>query len=302
MPEIDLGSRAERLRARATRIFERLASPSVRHFTHATAGARAALEDAIDRACAADALARAQEWAGAIAGGAALAALLAFSSGCGVEANPDKGAHRVFANFTDSEPASEPAREIVDAASYVWPSGPRPHATLEVAGKGEIEIELFPELAPKTVANFEKLASSGFYEGVAFHRVIDGFMVQTGDPNSRDDVPEDDGMGGPGYNIPDEFSDAPHVRGVVAMANTGKPDSGGSQFFLLQRDRQELDGRYSVFGRVVRGIEVVDAIAAVPTDVHGRFGPRNRPLEPVRIAHVNVSSAANPDIAAADSD
>lgn len=291
MDELEASLPGERLRRALERAFERWASPGVRHFAHASASARAALADAIDRASAADTFARAQEWLGAVAGGLALLGLLALGTGCGVDANPDKGANRVFANLrgTGTEPAPA-AREPVDASTWEWPPGPHPHATLAVAGRGEIEIELFPELAPKTVANFLELAGRGFYDGVAFHRVIAGFMVQTGDPNTRDDLPDDDGMGGPGYTIEDEFGDAPHVRGVVSMANTGRPDSGGSQFFIVQRDRQALDGKYAVFGRVVRGMDVVDAIAEAPTDLHGRWGPRDRPLEAIRIAGVHVAT------------
>ena len=159
-----------------------------------------------------------------------------------------------------------------------------PHGALHIARK----------LAPQTVANFQELAAAGFYDGVSFHRVIAGFMVQTGDPNTRDDVPDDDGQGGPGYTIPDEHSDAPHVRGVVSMANTGRPDSAGSQFFIVQRDRQSLDRQYTVFGRVVAGMDVVDAIAAARTDLHGRWGPRDRPLQTIRIARLRVAAPVAP--------
>ena len=157
---------------------------------------------------------------------------------------------------------------------------------------GAIRIELYPELAPETVASFLKLAGEGFYEGTTFHRVIPDFMIQGGDPNSRDDDPENDGQGGPGFNLPDEFSAAPHLRGVVSMAKTSRPDSAGSQFFIVQRDHRELDGNYTVFGRVREGIEVLDAIAATPCDEYGRWGPRNRPLEKVVIERVRVLAPA----------
>jgi len=170
------------------------------------------------------------------------------------------------------------------AAAFEWPTGARPHAVLSIAGRGEIELELFPELAPATVANFEKLVREEFYLGTIFHRVVPDFMIQGGDPYSKDLDPANDGMGGPDYQIPDEFSDAPHERGVISMANLGQKDTGGSQFFILQSDARHLDGRHAVFGRVVRGIELVDEIAAVEVDAHGRWGPAQRPIERIEIA------------------
>jgi len=155
--------------------------------------------------------------------------------------------------------------------------GPHPHAILEIRDMGSIRIELLPEIAPKTVDNFTQLAESGFYEGIAFHRVIPGFLIQAGDPASRDPDPRLVGGGGPGYEIPDEFSDFPHTRGVISMANKGRRNSGGSQFFIVHQDARGLDGQFSAFGRVVEGIEIVDAITAVEVDTYGRYGPTDRP-------------------------
>jgi peptidyl-prolyl cis-trans isomerase B (cyclophilin B) len=155
--------------------------------------------------------------------------------------------------------------------------GPHDVAVIRVRGMGEIRFELLPELAPATVENFVKLAEQGFYDGTTFHRVIPGFMIQGGDPNSRDADPRDDGQGGPGYTIKAEFSDFPHVRGVVSMARSASPDSAGSQFFIMHGDDPTLDGQYTAFGRVIEGMEVVDRITEAEIDTYGRYGPRDRP-------------------------
>lgn len=126
------------------------------------------------------------------------------------------------------------------------------HATI-VTGDGEIVIELFPEIAPNTVANFKALASKGYYDGLVFHRVIAGFMAQGGDPFGS-------GMGGPGYTVKAEFSKLSHQRGTVAMARGNDPDSAGSQFYICFEPRPELDGQYTIFGQVIKGMHVVDRI------------------------------------------
>jgi len=158
----------------------------------------------------------------------------------------------------------------------------RPTAVLVVKDRGEIHIELLPEKAPKTVENFLKLAREGFYDGTTFHRVIPGFMIQGGDPLSRDDDPRNDGTGGPGYTIPAEFNDTPHERGVVSMARSSDPDSAGSQFFIVHQAASHLDGKYTAFGRVTSGMDVVDAIAETER------GARDRPVEDVVVAEVRV--------------
>jgi cyclophilin family peptidyl-prolyl cis-trans isomerase len=148
---------------------------------------------------------------------------------------------------------------------------------LELEDLGEIQIELLPELAPQAVANFKKLAGEGFYNGTTFHRVMPGFMIQGGDPASKNADPRDDGKGGPGYTIADEFSEYPHVAGTVSMAHTGHPNSAGSQFFIVHERSPHLDGKYSVFGRVVEGMEVVNAVTELEIDKFGRYGPQDRP-------------------------
>jgi cyclophilin family peptidyl-prolyl cis-trans isomerase len=155
---------------------------------------------------------------------------------------------------------------------------PNPTATLRTT-LGDIRIELYRDRAPKTVDNFVSLVRKGFYNGVTFHRVIPGFMIQGGDPKG-------DGTGGPGYEIPDEFH--PSLRhdgpGVLSMANAG-PNTGGSQFFITLAPTSWLDGKHAVFGRVRSGQEVVDKIAAVPRDAH------DRPRTPVRIVEASVAGA-----------
>lgn len=140
---------------------------------------------------------------------------------------------------------------------------------------GEIEIKLFPDKAPKHVENFIKLAKSGFYNGTIFHRVIPGFMIQGGDPNTKDlNKKELYGMGGPGHSVKAEFNDVPHKRGIVSMARSNDPDSAGSQFFIVVEDSPFLDGKYTAFGQVVKGLGVADKIVNQPRDA--RDNPAER--------------------------
>lgn len=130
---------------------------------------------------------------------------------------------------------------------------------------GEMEIVFFPEKAPKHVENFLSLAKSGFYNGTIFHRVIPGFMIQGGDPNTKDlNKPETYGMGGPSHRLKAEFNDIPHRRGILSMARTNDPNSAGSQFFIVVKDSHFLDGQYTAFGEVVKGMEVADKIVSLP--------------------------------------
>jgi peptidyl-prolyl cis-trans isomerase B (cyclophilin B) len=132
---------------------------------------------------------------------------------------------------------------------------------------GEIEIEFFPDKAPNHVANFIKLAKSGFYNGTIFHRVIPGFMIQGGDPNTKDQTNKAAyGMGGPGYNVNAEFNDIQHKRGIVSMARANDPNSAGSQFYIVVENSFFLDRQYTVFGQVVKGMGVADKIVQQPRD------------------------------------
>ena len=144
-----------------------------------------------------------------------------------------------------------------------------PIVTIEMENGGVIKAELYPEVAPNTVNNFISLINKGFYDGVIFHRVIPGFMIQGGDPKGV-------GSGGPGYSIKGEFNsngfknDLLHTRGVLSMARTMAPNSAGSQFFIMHEDAPHLDGQYAAFGKVIEGIEVVDEICKVRTDYNDR--------------------------------
>lgn len=149
-----------------------------------------------------------------------------------------------------------------------------------VTGFGNIVIGFRPDKAPNHVKNFVKLAQSGFYDGTKFHRIIPGFMVQGGCPNTKEGATGQPGTGGPGYTIDAEFNDIKHVRGVVSMARTSDPNSAGSQFFIMHGDAPHLDGQYTAFGKVEEGMDVVDRIAAVPL-TRGPTGEISAPLEPV---------------------
>ena len=144
-----------------------------------------------------------------------------------------------------------------------------PIITIQMQNGGVIKAELYPDIAPITVENFVKLVKEGFYDGLIFHRVIPGFMIQGG-------CPEGNGMGGPGYHIKGEFAangiknDLKHTRGVLSMARAMDPNSAGSQFFIMHEDAPHLDGQYAAFGKVVEGMETVDEIAGQPTDYSDR--------------------------------
>lgn len=158
-----------------------------------------------------------------------------------------------------------------------------PIISIEMENGSTIKAELYPEIAPNTVRNFLSLVRKGFYDGVIFHRVIPGFMIQGGDPKGV-------GVGGPGYAIRGEFSangfanDLKHTRGVLSMARTMDPDSAGSQFFIMTDPAPHLDGQYAAFGRVIEGLETVDAIASARTDY------RDKPVEPQRMKSVTAET------------
>jgi len=141
-----------------------------------------------------------------------------------------------------------------------------PSGTIET-NLGAIKFKLLPELAPEHVRNFVQLAQSGFYDGTLFHRVIPGFMIQGGDPNTKNpDLKSQWGMGGPGHNIKAEFNSRSHLRGIISMARSQDPDSAGSQFFIVTSDSTFLDREYTVFGEVTDGMDVADNIVKLPRD------------------------------------
>jgi len=139
------------------------------------------------------------------------------------------------------------------------------HAVIETKF-GNIKLRFFPDVAPNHVNNFIELAKKGFYDGTTFHRVIPGFMIQGGDPNSKSTDRSTHGLGGPGYELKAEFNSKHHKRGTLSMARSVNPDSAGSQFFICVADLPALDGQYTVFGEVVSGMEVVDKIVSQPRD------------------------------------
>jgi peptidyl-prolyl cis-trans isomerase B (cyclophilin B) len=142
---------------------------------------------------------------------------------------------------------------------------------------GDIVLEFFPDVAPNHVRNFKYLADHGFYDGCTFHRVIPGFMIQGGDPNSKDTLRENDGMGGPGWTVDAEFNAKNHARGILSMARAPNPNSAGSQFFICVKEAKQLNNNYTVFGQVIKGMEVADQIINQPRD------PRDNPLDRVEM-------------------
>lgn len=193
-------------------------------------------------------------------------------SGCGNSIN----------KTTDAQKNASTNNQSSTAAAYKSKySGKKPIVTIEMEDGAKINVELYPDTAPKTVDNFVSLVQKGFYDGLIFHRVIPDFMIQGGDP-------EGTGAGGPGYTIPGEFSNngfnnpLKHTRGVISMARTDKPDTAGSQFFIMVKDTPQLDGDYAAFGKVTKGMEEVDKIVSVKRD------DQDKPLTPQKMKKVTV--------------
>ncbi len=156
---------------------------------------------------------------------------------------------------------------------------------------GEMVVEFWSDVAPKTVENFKKLAKEGFYDGTAFHRIIKGFMIQGGDPNTKDLNKESSyGTGGPGYKIPAEFNDRPHVRGVLSMARSSDPNSAGSQFFVCLGTASSLDHQYTAFGKVIKGLDVLDKIGSTQV-TRSAAGEASKPTSRVSLESVKVVPA-----------
>jgi len=172
------------------------------------------------------------------------------------------------------------ASEKISFTLFPWPLD-SVEAVIETE-MGTMTAEFFPSKAPRTVANFVKLSMEGFYDGLTFHRIIPGFMIQGGCPNG-------DGTGGPGYTIKAEFNDISHERGVLSMARGADPDSAGSQFFIVLADTPALDGKYTVFGKLTSGYEVLDRIAAVKTETNS-YNPSetSRPVKPPKILKIRI--------------
>ena len=167
-------------------------------------------------------------------------------------------------------------------------------STTEVAvlktSYGEMTLSFWSDVAPATVENFKKLAREGFYDGTAFHRIIKGFMIQGGCPNTKAGETGMPGTGGPGYKIKAEFNKKAHVRGVISMARSSHPDSAGSQFFLCHGDAKFLDNQYTAFGQLTAGDDVLERIANVPTK-SGGGGEKSTPIERVALESVKIVAA-----------
>ena len=206
---------------------------------------------------------------------------LACAKGTGTAAPAAEKPAETDAPQTQTEASAAPVEQNTETKEETNVDKTHPVATITMKDGGVIELELYPEVAPESVKNFISLANSGFYDGVIFHRVILGFMIQGGDPLGK-------GTGGPGYSIKGEFAangvknDISHVRGVISMARATPYDSAGSQFFIVQADSAFLDGQYAAFGRVISGMDVVDRIAKTTTD--SRDKPyKDQVMETVRV-------------------
>jgi peptidyl-prolyl cis-trans isomerase B (cyclophilin B) len=173
------------------------------------------------------------------------------------------------------------------------PAGANEVAIIQTS-EGDMVLQFWPEVAPKTVENFKTLARKGFYDGTAFHRIIKGFMIQGGDPNTKDPAMESQwGMGDPGYKIKAEFNDRPHVRGVISMARSRDPDSAGCQFFICHGRASQLDHQYTAFGKVIKGDDVLEKIANTPVKPNP-FDPRHemsRPTVRVEVKSIKIVPA-----------
>ncbi len=188
---------------------------------------------------------------------------------------------------TEAEVAQE------DMAGVPDENMPHPVVTMTIKDYGDLQIELYPEVAPNTVNNFISLVNKGYYNGLTFHRVINGFMIQGGDPDGR-------GTGGPGYSIKGEFNDngfennLKHTPGVLSMARSNNPDSAGSQFFIMHKASPHLDGAYAAFGKVTEGLELIDQIAKVKTGMADK--PKEDVIMETLTVELNGYEAAEPDI------
>jgi peptidyl-prolyl cis-trans isomerase B (cyclophilin B) len=181
---------------------------------------------------------------------------------------------------------SEDTKETTPMTPSPSPSATANEVAVIKTSEGEMVAEFWSDVAPKTVENFKKLARSGFYDGTAFHRVIKGFMIQGGDPLTKDESKQSRwGTGDPGYKIKAEFNDKPHVRGVLSMARSSDPDSAGSQFFICHATAKSLDHQYTAFGKLIKGDDVLEKIATTQT------APGDRPLKRMNIESIKIVPA-----------
>jgi peptidyl-prolyl cis-trans isomerase B (cyclophilin B) len=180
-------------------------------------------------------------------------------------------------------PGLPPLPNAGDAKTTPPKTAPAKEVAVIKTSMGEMVAEFWPDVAPKHVENFKSLAKKGFYDGTAFHRVIRGFMIQGGDPNTKDENAKSSwGQGGPGYHINAEFNNKKHVLGVLSMARTNDPNSAGSQFFICLENASHLDNQYTAFGKLIKGEDVLKKIGSTPT------GARDMPLERVNVESIKI--------------
>ena len=192
-------------------------------------------------------------------------------------------AFTTFWSCSNNQATAKSKKDLKVASPPVAHKSPAPNeiAILKTS-MGDIQLRFFPEVAPNHVANFKKLARSGFYDGTTFHRVIPGFMIQGGDPNSKDKDRANDGIGGSGINLKAEFNKKSHIRGTLSMARSAHPDSASSQFFICVAPAPHLNGQYTAFGEAITGMDIADKISKVKTDA------RNNPIDPIVIEKVLI--------------
>ncbi len=169
-------------------------------------------------------------------------------------------------------------------------SNPSEEVAVISTDQGDMVVAFWPDVAPKTVENFKKLAKAGFYDGTAFHRIVKGFMIQGGDPLSKTNDPNV-GTGGPGYQIKAEFNAKSHVRGVLSMARGPDPDSAGSQFFICLGNASFLNGKYTAFGHLIRGDDVLDTLGNTSTQMNGS-GEKSQPVQRVGVKSIKIVPAS----------
>jgi len=183
------------------------------------------------------------------------------------------------------------AAAVAEENKETSPMNPSSEVAVIKTNEGEMVIEFWSDAAPKTVENFKKLARSGFYDGTTFHRIVKGFMIQGGDPNSKDPAKENSfGQGGPGYKIKAEFNNHSHERGVISMARGPDPDSAGSQFFICLAPVPRLDGQYTTFGKLIKGDDVLEKIGDTPV-TRNSMGENSKPTKRVMIESVKIVPA-----------
>ncbi|MGO4548384.1 peptidylprolyl isomerase [Paenibacillus sp. 2TAB23] len=210
-------------------------------------------------------------------------ALVLVAAGCGGTKSTNNGSTTGSDGGNTAAATNPPTEAPAEDGPVLLGSDKHPVVTIQLSNDKVIKLELYPEVAPNSVNNFISLINKSFYDGVIFHRVIPGFMIQGGDPDGT-------GMGGPGYSIPGEFNSngfenkLKHTRGILSMARTQDPDTGGSQFFIMVADAPSLDNEYAAFGKVTEGMEAVDEI------VNQTTGANDRPESPISMKKVTVDT------------